>query len=199
MMNSNSTDAACESGANEPVDADLTAEAIDSDSLSEEAIIELAKTTEGEVGDAIRQLLDDRDQIREDRLRALAEVSNNQRRAVENERRIEQAARASACRTVLPVLDQIGMALDQDLETLSAVQLAEGVSLIRDELIKALADMGVDWITPEVGDEFDPVRHEAMLRQASADVESNHIVAVMQAGYAMGEQVLRPAKVSIAS
>ena len=42
------------------------------------------------------------------------------------------------------------------------------------------------------------MRHEAMLRQDAEGIESNHVVLVMQPGYALGEQVLRPAKVAIA-
>ena len=162
-------------------------------------LIELADTTEGQLGQALRQLFEElADAAREDRLRALAEVSNNQRRAAENERRVELASRARVYRGVIPVLDQMEMALDQDLETVSPQQLAEGVRIARDELAKVMAEQGVERIEPAIGEVFDPVRHEAMLRQEAEGVESNHIVMVMQSGYRMGEQVLRPAKVAVA-
>ncbi|MBG79333.1 MAG: nucleotide exchange factor GrpE [Phycisphaerae bacterium] len=204
MMNEETHTEAC---GNEPeeltreseVSAD--AEVVDSDQqsapLSDEAIAALVETAEGELGHAIRQLLEERSIAREDRLRALAEVSNNQRRAAENERRVEQASRARVYRGVLPVLDQMEMALDQDLDTVSPQQLAEGVRIARDELAKTLAEQGVEPIEPKVGDAFDPIRHEAMMRQEAEGVESNHIVMVMQSGYVMGEQVLRPAKVAV--
>ena len=91
------------------------------------------------------------------------------------------------------------MALDQDLEAISVRQLADGVRIARDELSKILSDQGVSRIDPVVGEAFDPVRHEAMLRQEADDIESDHIVMVMQPGYAMGERVLRPAKVTVAT
>ncbi|MCH2132669.1 MAG: nucleotide exchange factor GrpE [Phycisphaerales bacterium] len=182
----------------EPVDESVeVAEEADAP-LADDVLIELAEDADGRVGDALRQVLVERDQAREDRLRALAEVRNNQRRAVENERRIERASRAGAYRGVLPVLDQLDMALSQELETISIDQLAEGVRIARDEMAKTLADQGVDRIYPEVGSPFDPVRHEAMLRQEAEGIESDHIVMVMQPGYAMGDQVLRPAKVAVA-
>ena len=166
--------------------------------LTDEVLIELAETTEGDLGQALRQLIEERAVAREDRLRALAEVSNNQRRAAVNERRVEQASRARVYRGVIPVVDQMEMALDQDLEAVSPQQLADGVRIARDELAKVMAEQGVERIEPAIGDVFDPVRHEAMLRQEAEGVESNHIVMIMQSGYMMGEQVLRPAKVAIA-
>ena len=54
-------------------------------------------------------------------------------------------------------------------------------------------------IEPVVGDEFDPNRHEAVMRQPAEGIAPNHIVSVLQPGYAMGDQVLRPAKVAVAA
>lgn len=194
MTNQEPTGTPCEDDAqHETMPADEAVEP-----MSEEAIHVLADTVEGEIGEAIRQLLVERDRSKEDRLRALAEVSNNQRRAVENERRIELAARAAIMRDILPVLDQVDMALAQDLETVTTTQLAEGVRIAGDELLKMLTEHGVERIDPVPGDEFDPVRHEAMLKQAADGIESDHIVQIMQSGYKMGDRVLRPAKVAVA-
>ena len=54
-------------------------------------------------------------------------------------------------------------------------------------------------IEPEPGDEFEPLRHEAMMNMESDEHESGSIVQVLQIGFLLGEQVLRPAKVSVAS
>ncbi len=194
MTNEDMTGTPCEDEAGqETAPVEETVEA-----LSDEAIGDLLDTLEGEVSIAMSQLLVERDQAREDRLRALAEVSNNQRRAMQNETRIEITARAGIVRDVLPILDQINMALAQDLESVTTDQLADGVRIAGDELMKMLKEQGVESIEPAPGDEFDPMQHEAMLKQASEDVETDHIVQVMQAGYKMGDRVLRPAKVAVA-
>ena len=148
---------------------------------------------------AMEQMMVERDQAREDRLRALAEVSNNQRRAIENERRVEQSSRTSLIRHILPVLDQFDMAASQDPDAVTTDQLVEGFKIAGNELLKILTDQGVERIEPEIGDVFDPMKHEAMLRQQSDSVEADHIVMIMQAGYVMGDQVIRPAKVAVAS
>ena len=157
----------------------------------------LAKS-EGDVAASIEWLLSELDTTREDRLRALAELRNNQRRAEENEARVARAARGSAVRAMLTVSDQLDLALGQNLEGMTAEQFAQGVTLARDEFMKVLGELGVDRIEPSVGDEFNPLRHEAMLKQPGDGIESNHITMVMQPGFAIGEQVLRAAKVAIA-
>ncbi|MBP27638.1 MAG: nucleotide exchange factor GrpE [Phycisphaerales bacterium] len=135
---------------------------------------------------------------RVDRLRALAELSNNQRRAAENEVRVSRAAVAGAIRSLLTVSDQIDMALRQDLEDMTAEQFAQGVQLASDEFTKVLGDLGVTRIDPEVGDEFDPQRHEAMLQRPADGIESGHITMLMQPGFATEHHVLRAAKVAVA-
>jgi len=135
---------------------------------------------------------------RADRLRALADLANNQRRATENEVRVSRAAVAGAIRALLTVSDQIDMALGQDLEGMTAEQFARGVQLASDEFAKVLGDLGVERIEPGTGDEFDPQRHEAMLQQSADGIESGHITLLMQPGFATEHHVLRPAKVAVA-
>ena len=197
MMNEDTTKISPEEEARDEPACEPT-EVVELEPLADEVLAELAASVEGPAGVAIQQLLEERNAAREDRLRALAEMSNNQRRAAENERRIDQSSRAGVVRGILPILDQVEMALSQDLEAVSTGQLAEGVGMARDELAKLLAEHGVERIEPSVGDPFDPMRHEAMLRQEAEDVATDHVVMVMQPGYSMGEQVLRPAKVAVA-
>jgi len=64
--------------------------------------------------------------------------------------------------------------------------------------MKVLADLGAHRIEPEVGDEFDPQRHEAMLQQPADDIETGHITMVMQPGFETDHHVLRAAKVAVA-
>lgn len=172
----------------------------------EETVVEIDDTwvasvlaeCDGDVAASIEWLQSQLEGARDDRLRALAELSNNQRRAEENEGRVARASRASAVRALLTVSDQLDLALGQNLEGMSAEQFAEGVTLAQAEFMKVLGDLGVQRIDPEVGEEFNPLRHEAMLKQGADGIASNHITMVMQPGFAMGEQVLRPAKVVIA-
>ena len=130
--------------------------------------------------------------------RALAETQNVRRQSRLNESEAMFQGQKRVLEGVIPVLDHFDLALGQDPATVSAEQIIGGVRLIRDELLKALASHNVSLVEPKPGDEFDPMRHEAMMRQPAGDVAPGHIVQVLQVGYAMGDRVLRPAKVTLA-
>lgn len=132
------------------------------------------------------------------RQRALADFANYQRRAIENESRATQRGMVQVIRAIIPVLDHFDLALNQDPAKLTAEKLMHGVQIVRDELTKALEQQNVRAIAPKPGDEFDPQQHEAMMRQEAPDVAPGHIVNALQPGYAIGEMVIRPAKVIVA-
>ena len=75
--------------------------------------------------------------------------------------------------------------------------LLDGVELTERELINVLEKHGVKRIEP-LGQKFDPNRHQAMFEIEDASVPSGSVVQVMQAGYLIGERVLRPALVAVA-
>jgi len=170
-----------------------------SETQVDDALIgQIVDEAEGDQRVVLEWLVDAVETTKANRLRALADLANNQRRASENEVRVSRAAVAGAIRSLLTVSDQIDMALGQDLEGMTAEQFAHGVQLASDEFTKVLGDLGVERIEPEVGDEFDPQRHEAMLQQPADGIESGHISLLMQPGFATEHSVLRPAKVAVA-
>jgi molecular chaperone GrpE len=149
--------------------------------------------------EVIEQLKAELAEAVEARKRALADFANYQRRAAENEARALRSGAAGVVRSLLGVLDNFELALGQDTSQITVEQLVVGVKIVHDELVKALALHGVERIEPAVGGEFDPNHHEAVLQQPAEDVAPNHIVSVLQPGYRIGEQVLRPAKVAVAA
>ena len=76
--------------------------------------------------------------------------------------------------------------------------LLDGLDLTERGLMNALEKHGVKKLEPR-GQKFDPNRHQAMYEIEDASVPSGSIVQVMQAGYVIGERVLRPALVAVAS
>jgi molecular chaperone GrpE len=75
--------------------------------------------------------------------------------------------------------------------------LIEGVELTERELLKALEKNGVKRIEP-LGEKFDPNFHQAMYEIPDASVPAGNVIQVVQAGYKIGERVLRPALVAVA-
>jgi molecular chaperone GrpE len=152
----------------------------------------------GEAAALLAELKDELDKAVEARQRALADFANFQRRASQNEQQAVRGGEASVVRSMLGVLDHFDLALDQDKSQVTVEQLLGGVQIMRDEMVRALDRHGVERIAPVPGDEFDPNRHQAVLQQPAEGIAANHVVAVLQTGYTMGETVLRPAKVSVA-
>jgi molecular chaperone GrpE len=136
-------------------------------------------------------------------LRTLAEMENLRRRT---EREVIDARLygiASFAREVLAVADNMHRALaaiGPELRELGDAQvkaLIEGVELTERELLKALEKSGVKKFSPQ-GEKFDPNVHQAMFEMENADVPPGHVAQVIQAGYMIGDRVLRPAMVAVA-
>jgi molecular chaperone GrpE len=156
-------------------------------------VIELTESA----ADLVQKLTTERDEAVDGRLRALADFRNFQRRAAESEQRALGTGAARVVRGVLPVLDHFDLALAQNTDQMTVQQLVTAVKIIRDELNKAMAAQGVEKIAPNPGEPFDPHKHEAVMRQPVAGAAPDSIASTLQAGYAMGELVLRPAKVGV--
>jgi molecular chaperone GrpE len=149
------------------------------------------------VAEARREATEYKDKL----LRTLAEMENLRRRT---EREVADARTygiASFARDVLAVADNMHRALEAigpDLrEQADAKSLIEGVELTERELLKSLEKNGVRKFSPQ-GEKFDPNVHQAMFEVPNADVPPGHVAQVIQAGYMIGERVLRPAMVGVA-
>jgi len=106
--------------------------------------------------------------------RDLLNSADNIRRALES---IPQADRASADGAFKALID--------------------GIELTERDLAKTLERHGVKPIEPK-GQRFDPNRHQAMFEVPDPEVPTGTVVQVMQAGYIIGDRVLRPALVGVA-
>jgi molecular chaperone GrpE len=153
-------------------------------------------------GEVVEESLSEVDQLKQDleealeaKLRALADFKNYQRRSVENELRATTDGMAQVIRSILPSIEQMNMAIEHAADD----AVVKGFQMALDGLLQGLAECGVTSIEPQIGDVFDPQRHEALMRQESEDLEADHIVTVMQSGFQLGDIVISPAKVVVSS
>ncbi len=135
-------------------------------------------------------------------LRTLAEMENLRKRT---EREVADArtyAVSGFARDVLAVADNMHRALEtigpdaRAQADATMKTLIEGIELTERELHKVLSKNGVKKFSPE-GEKFDPNMHEAMYEVPTQDLPAGHVAQVMQAGYMLGERVLRPAMVGV--
>jgi molecular chaperone GrpE len=134
-------------------------------------------------------------------LRTLAEMENLRKRT---EREVSDARTygiSAFARDILNVADNMHRALQALEETRATADsglkaLLDGVELTERELMNALEKHGVTRIDP-LGQKFDPNRHQAMYEVEDQGVPSGSVVQVVQAGYLIGDRVLRPAMVAV--
>ncbi|MGP1272625.1 MAG: nucleotide exchange factor GrpE [Phycisphaerales bacterium] len=132
-------------------------------------------------------------------LRAMADFQNFQRRAANNEIEARRQGVTAVVMALLPVLDNFELALQQREAGGSVEQILGGVEMVKAELFRALELQGVTRIDALPGEELDPGRHEAVSQMPIEGVEPGRVGQVFQFGYALGDRVLRPAKVVVAA
>ena len=131
-----------------------------------------------------------------DRLqRVTADFENYRKRASRDQAAFAERATERLVTELLPVLDALEGALEAAGEHAEA-KLEEGVRLVHRQLADALGKQGVAEI--DTDGKFDPHVHEAVLSQPS-EAEEGSIVNVLQKGYRLGEKVVRPARVAVAT
>lgn len=137
-------------------------------------------------------------------LRTMADFQNYQKRSYTNEQIARATGAASVVQGVVTVIDHFDLALQQDTSKVSAEQIASGVKVIREELLRTLQQQGLSVISPKPGDEFVPGIHEAIMQQKAEGIGPGKVVATFQSGYSLagagaggGDKVIRPAKVSV--
>jgi molecular chaperone GrpE len=124
----------------------------------------------------------------------------NYRKRVERERSVlYQRGRDDVLLQFLPVVDNFERALES-LESSEgdAEALRHGVELIHKQFKDALSKFGLEPVE-SVGQTFDPHLHEAVTTEPSDKHKENTIIEEFQRGYRIGNKLLRPAKVKVAS
>ena len=129
-------------------------------------------------------------------IRWQADFTNLQRRAAREVLEARQLADADFAKAMLQVLDHFDMALSVDPEKVEAKTLLQGVKITYEELRKVLQNRGIESYDP-TGKPFDPHQHEAISQDTSGQHAPNTVTQTFQAGYRIGDRILRPAKVKV--
>lgn len=144
----------------------------------------------------IDALLAERDQLKDQLLRARAEFDNFRKRNARDYERLRRTAAEALVRDLLPVMDHLELALKHADDASQAV--VEGVQMVARQFADVLGRHGVEPI-PALGEAFDPNVHEAMMQRPDDEAEPNTVLEEFQRGYRMGDLILRPSKVVVSS
>jgi molecular chaperone GrpE len=154
---------------------------------------ELPDTGDESEFDVLTALRDELDQARAQYQRAVADYQNLQRRSQQDRLDYSRDALHSVVRNFLPVLDDLNRALDSVDAELVGHRWVDGIRLVRQKFWAVLEAAGVHEI-PARGERFDPQLHEAV---GHAPGEDGCVAQLIQAGYMIGDRMIRPAMVLV--
>ena len=169
------------------------------DAMAEEYADQDIEISDGEI--EIDELRAERDAFRDRFMRALADAENARKRAEKDRREAENYGGSKLSRDLLPIYDNMKRALESATEEQKEVSAAliEGVELTMRELVNVFGKHGIEPITPQVGDRFDPKMHEAMFEAPLPGTQAGSIIQVSTEGFMLHDRLLRPAQVGVSS
>ncbi|HBF31036.1 nucleotide exchange factor GrpE [Rhizobium sp.] len=153
--------------------------------------------------DVLASLQAENTELRDRFLRLAADMDNLRRRTERDVKDAKSYAVTAFARDMLAVSDNLRRAIDAvPAEARAAAEaglaaLIEGVEMTERAMLSTLERHGVKKIEPE-GQKFDPNFHQAMFEVPNPSVPNNTVTQVVQAGYTIGDRVLRPAMVGVA-
>ncbi len=127
-------------------------------------------------------------------LRTLAEYDNYRKRSQREKEAAYGDAKANTLKQLLPVLDNFDRAAENKTDDIEVYR--KGIEMTLTQLKEILKNLEVEAFG-EVGDEFDPNIHSAVMTVENSELPENSIAAVFEKGYRIGDRILRFATVQV--
>jgi molecular chaperone GrpE len=151
------------------------------------------KDWQAEAESLAKQIEDLKDQA----IRAKAEVQNVRRRAEQDVEKAHKFALEKFAKELLPVIDGLEKAVEAEVAAGNEMTtLREGVEMTLSMFLSGVQKFNLEQVDP-VGHPFDPTLHEAMSMVPAPDAEPNTVIAAMQKGYTLNGRLVRPAMVVV--
>jgi len=171
-----------------------------SEDISEEVVSDSANDTEEHTSakEEVNPLQEKYDTLNNQYLRLAADFDNYRKRNEQEREALLKYGAESTLRKMLEVLDNFERGL-KAIETVDDCEkVKECYNLAYKNFTDVLTKAGLETIKAE-GEVFDPNFHEAVMQTPSSDVPEHTIIAELQKGYKLGDKVLRPTLVNVAT
>jgi molecular chaperone GrpE len=136
--------------------------------------------------------------LRDQLLRTAADFDNFRKRTRRELADTEKRVREEFLRELLPVFDNLERATAHAEAAIDVKALADGIGLVVKQFLDTLTKVGVERLKSQ-GEMFDPAFHEAVQQVESVDHPPGTVVHEVQAGYRLGDRLVRPALVVVAA
>lgn len=169
---------------------------VENPEVAEETVEQAEAAEITEEGSAVEALQEEVAELKEELLRAQAEVQNVRRRAEADVEKAHKFSTEKFARELLEVVDNLERAVAAAPEDDAVKPFLEGVEMTQKTFISTLAKFKVEVVDPE-GHPFDPDLHQAISMVEAPDAEPNTVLNVVQKGYTNHGRLLRPAMVEV--
>lgn len=144
------------------------------------------------------KLQEEYDKLNQQYVRLAADFDNYRKRQAQERESLIKFGTENALKNLLEVLDNFerGQKALENVDDCEKVK--ESFSLIHKQVFESLAKLGLEEIKA-IGEEFDPNFHEAVMQTPTDEHPENTVIAELQKGYKVGDKVLRPTLVNVAS
>ena len=146
--------------------------------------------------DEIERLAEYAEEMKDEALRAKAEMENIRKRAERDVQNARKFGIEKFAKELLPVTDSIDQALKHEVKLDEAVAMKDGIEMTAKILLDVLKKNGLEELDPK-GKKFDPNMHEALAMIPNPEFDDNTIFEVFQKGYLLNGRVVRAAKVIV--
>ena len=192
-----------ETGAQDPAGSDKAATDGAMDDILNDVLAAAGAETKGDadVQDPLTAMTAERDQLKDQLLRALADTENMRRRSEREAANVRKYGHTPFARDLVGAIDNLARVvesapenLDQADETVKS--LITGIQLSWTELQSVIAKNGIKRVEP-LGEKFDYNLHQAMFEVPTNNQPSGMVLEVVQHGYVLHDRLLRPAMVGV--
>jgi molecular chaperone GrpE len=135
--------------------------------------------------------------LKDQLLRLAADFDNYKKRARRELADTAKIAREDVLKELLPVFDNLERATSHANQATDVKALTEGISMVARQFIDTLNKLGIERVAA-LGLPFDPAVHEAVQHLETTEHAPGTVAMELQAGYRLGERVIRPAMVVVA-
>ncbi len=133
---------------------------------------------------------------KEKMLRTAADFDNFRKRTAREVQDVRRRGKQAAVKELLPVFDSMERATAHIGDNTDTKSMADGISLVLKQFISVLEKMNIERIEA-VGQGFDPSFHDSIQYEVSDQYDAGTVMAEVQAGYRMGDDLLRPSMVMV--
>lgn len=156
-----------------------------------------AEAVEGADPDPLEAAQEEAHRLRDQLLRTAADFDNFKKRSRREVTDAELKGAEDLLKQLLPVFDNLERAAEHAASADDLKGVVQGIELVMKQFLDTLGKAGIEKIEA-VGQVFDPTQHEAIQQLETAEVNPGSVAAQVQAGYRLGERLVRPAMVVVA-